>query len=66
VDVDAGGRHRPAAGAGQVEVEAKLSIEDREQINQACSVLRKARQQVSLGTPTVPAPSVDIRAVGRT
>jgi integrase len=43
-----------------------LTSADREQINQACSVLRKARQQVSLGTPTVPAPSVDIRSVGRT
>jgi hypothetical protein len=44
----------------------ELTPADREQINQACSVLRKARQQVSLGTPTVPAPSVDVRAVGRT
>ena len=43
-----------------------LTPADREQINEACSVLRKARQQVSLGTPTVPAASVDIRAVGRT
>jgi hypothetical protein len=44
----------------------ELSVEDREQIDEACSVLRKARQQVSLGTPTVPAPSIDVRAVGRT
>ncbi len=44
----------------------ELTPADREQIDQACSVLRKARQQVSLGTPTVPAPNVDIRAVGRT
>jgi hypothetical protein len=43
-----------------------LTAEERDQIDQACKVLRKARQQVSLGTPAVPAATIDIRKIGRT
>jgi hypothetical protein len=42
-----------------------LTPEERDQIDQACKVLRKARQHVSLGTPAVPAATIDIRKIGR-
>jgi integrase len=43
-----------------------LSVEESQHIDEACSVLRKTRQAVSLGMPTVPAAHIDVRTIGRT
>jgi hypothetical protein len=42
-----------------------LRDDERQQIREACAVLRKTRQTVSLGMPSTPAATVDIRAIGR-
>lgn len=43
----------------------ELTDEERRQIEDACSVIRKTRQVVQLGMPAVPAARVDVRAIGR-
>jgi hypothetical protein len=43
-----------------------LTDEEHQQIRDAIAVLRKTRQVVHLGLPTIPAAMVDVRTIGRT
>jgi hypothetical protein len=45
---------------------ADLPDDERVQITDACTVVRKTRQVVQLGMPAVPAATIDLRAIGRT